>query len=78
MTIIRRLAIFNIREPVFLGVLNGQWALDLPEDAQILNVQIDHMRQTVELLVSSIAYEEVPEAVIPPTRDDLSLKEPKA
>ena len=35
-----RLALFKISKPLFLEVLNGQRALDIPEGAEILSVDV--------------------------------------
>lgn len=70
----KRRAIYELSLERFLDVLNGHIAIDLPEGAEIRNVNVDHMRARVELLCQGDCFEEVPENLVPPTLFDLRIK----
>lgn len=69
----KRRAIYQLSVDLFMDVLNGRVKLDLPQDSEILRVNVDHLRAMVELLVRSDSFDEVGEGVYPPTRLDLRV-----
>ena len=70
----KRRAIYQVSTELFIRVLNGKEAFVLPDDAVILRLDVDHLRNYVEILVTSETYDEVPEGVYPPTRHDLMVR----
>lgn len=68
MTNDRRRLVYQIQRDTFIEVLNGNAKFDLPPDAVIMNIRMAWDTDSVDLLVRSAGFGEVPEGAIAPTR----------